>query len=64
MKDILRFGVGTDVGKDGTITQVTSAMLDGIVSVLSQEVFDLREAGVRDALIRLGWTPPKGGEGR
>jgi hypothetical protein len=64
MKDTLRFGVGTDVGKDGTITQMTSIIFDDIMTVISRKVLDLQEAETRNALIRLGWTPPKEGEGR
>lgn len=25
----------------------------------AEEVLDLRESGIRDALIKLGWTPPE-----
>lgn len=32
---------------------------DGVrLKKLTREVFDLKEKGVRDALIKLGWTPP------
>jgi hypothetical protein len=58
----VRFNVGTDVTSDGLITQVLSSYHNDIMTVISQRVIDLQEAGVREALIKLGWTPPKEGE--
>jgi hypothetical protein len=58
-KSIFKIGVFTNVDiKESLITQIVSTEIDGMVKVLGQEVLDLKEAGIRDALIKLGWISP------
>jgi hypothetical protein len=49
---------------DQCITQIVESrhddwMLTHMVDVLSRTMMDLREEGIKEALIELGWTPPK-----
>ena len=55
----ISFNIGTDVTPDGLITQVLVSQHGDIMTVISRTVMDLQEAGIREALIKLGWTPPK-----
>ena len=39
--------------------QILQTLLDSQTNRLMNWVCDLREQGIREALIELGWTPPK-----
>lgn len=56
----LRFVVNTtpDLLND-TIHQEVFSEFNGIRQLLLRQVVDTEEAQFREALIRLGWTPPK-----
>lgn len=41
------------------ITQELTEQFDGVETKLMQWIYKTRDAGVRDALIKLGWTPPE-----
>lgn len=45
---------------DGTIVQDITSEFDGARELILRRVIHTREQHVRDALIALGWTPPKG----
>ena len=46
--------------KDDTILQAVYSDFEGVRERLFSELLDLREAATREALIKLGWTPPEG----
>ena len=46
--------------KDDTILQAVYSDFEGVRERLFSEILDLREAATREALIKLGWTPPEG----
>ena len=51
--------VDTSILPDGNIFQVDSLIgPDGVSKRLSASLVDLKDIGVRDALVKLGWTPP------
>lgn len=59
-----RYIVKTDAGEDGIIVQTVDFEPNGrdpvwdAVQRISRDVLDTREVQVRNALIKLGWTPP------
>ena len=56
----MEYTVETQFNKE-LIKQSTILMDDGkIISTMASNVIRLEEQGVKDALIKLGWTPPKG----
>ena len=48
--------------KDGEIALDTTLEQEAIKTV-SRAILDTKEKAIRDALIRLGWTPPSVGKG-
>jgi hypothetical protein len=38
---------------------MSTNLLDDTMSVVTREIMNLKDKGVREALIKLGWTPPK-----
>ena len=55
----MEYTVETKFNKE-MIKQSTVLMDDGkIISTMASNVIRLEEQGVIDALIKLGWTPPK-----
>ena len=55
----MKYTVETQFNKE-MIKQSTVLMDDGkIISSMASNIVRLEEQGVRDALIKLGWTPPK-----
>ena len=55
----MEYTVETKFNKE-MIKQSTVLMDDGkIISSMASNIVRLEEQGVRDALIKLGWTPPK-----
>jgi hypothetical protein len=54
----MEYTVETKFNKE-TIKQGTILMDDGkTISTIASNIIRLEEQGVRDALIKLGWTPP------
>ena len=54
----MEYTVETKFNKE-LIRQSTVLMDDGeIISTMAGNIIRLEEQGVRDALIKLGWTPP------
>lgn len=47
---------------DGVIIQDVHSIVDGERERLSRWMLDTSEAGIRAALIELGWTPPAGAD--
>lgn len=56
------FKVNTGFSKDAVISTIEHHT-DLDVSVISRQILNLREEGIRKALIELGWKPPKEDEG-
>lgn len=55
----MQIHVKTSWSPDGTIaTQVVDERDNGIRMNIAMQVINTRDAQVRDALIKLGWTPP------
>lgn len=52
------FRVETQAQPDEKIVQTVSSVTDGTIKQIMREVTDMRERGMRKALIELGWTPP------
>ena len=51
--------VDVSITFDSLIEMKTHKKIDGIWIQISHEVLQLKEKAIRDALIKLGWTPPK-----
>lgn len=61
MTESIRFRVSTTTNPDeDTILQVTESLFDGHWERLANELCVLKDQHIREALIKLGWTPPKG----
>lgn len=58
MKD--RVEVHTNFSQFGEIVQETRFIENNQVARKTRQILDLREEGIKNALIKLGWTPPKG----
>jgi len=43
---------------DGKILQELGYFSDGIYTNIVRQVIDTQEQQIRDALVKLGWTPP------
>jgi hypothetical protein len=54
----VRFKINTEITEHGQITQIVSLHHDDTMTIISRTVMDAQDAGVREALIKLGWTPP------
>jgi len=55
----LRYGVKTTPDLfTGRIEQKVFSEFQGVRETLWREILDTKEQHVREALIRLGWTPP------
>ena len=55
------FKVTTITNKtNGEITQKTESKIAGMATKAYVQVIKTQQQGFRDALIALGWTPPKG----
>jgi len=52
------FKIDTSWSED-QITQCVNSVHDGVTTELYRNVVDLQDQGIRDALIAMGWTPPK-----
>ena len=50
--------IKTIVQQDGKIIQT---ICDGMQAVVSQKILNFSDEQIRQALIRLGWTPPENG---
>lgn len=55
----LKYEVETLV-KDDSILQSVYSDFEDVREKMFSELLDLREAATREALIKLGWTPPEG----
>ena len=51
--------VKTRVNDCGNITQTVDHKIDKIINQISNEVYNVKEKQFINALIKLGWTPPK-----
>ncbi|MCE5212651.1 MAG: hypothetical protein LLG40_14005 [Deltaproteobacteria bacterium] len=61
MNKNMKFQVNTDITDDGKIIQeVLLKERNDVVENIMRVVIDTREAQVREALISMGWKPPKG----
>ena len=56
----MEYKIKTDVfGSNRIIQELSSVDEYNHVTRLSRWVVDVKEKAIRDALIRLGWTPPR-----
>lgn len=56
----MKYKIDTDIDyKQSTIAQALSSEVNHLVVELSRWIIDTREQSTKDALIKLGWTPPK-----
>jgi len=54
------YHVATNVDEfSGIIETVTSSTCDDVRTEVYRQIMDTGEQQIRDALIKLGWTPPK-----
>lgn len=61
MTETIRFRVSTTTNPDeDTITQITESLFEGHWERLATDLYILKDQQIREALIKLGWTPPKG----
>lgn len=61
MTETMRFRVSTTTNPDeDTITQITESLFEGRWERLATDLCILKDQQIREALIKLGWTPPKG----
>lgn len=61
MNDKMKFNISTTIFDDGKIVQeILLKERNDVAEVLKQVIIDTREAQIREALISLGWIPPKG----
>jgi len=44
----------------GEITQKTTSVVEGLADKMYVAIIKTQQEGIRRALIKLGWTPPKG----
>jgi len=51
--------VKTTYWSDSIIQETQLYQGDTLLRVVSQNILELKESGTREALINLGWTPPK-----
>lgn len=57
---VLRYEVNTFIDKvNNLIIQESYFNHNGIREQIIRKVFNLMDEGIRNALIELGWTPPK-----
>jgi len=55
----MKYKVKTEVLPNGIIEQDVILLRDKIAQTISRTVIDTQEQQTRDALIKLGWTPPE-----
>ena len=53
-----KFFVDTDILKDGVISQSIGSMLDDRIEEAGRWTVNTQDQQIKDALIKLGWTPP------
>ena len=58
MDSVLKHGVSTNV-QTNRIEQIYFSEFDNTTQVLMRTVLDTGEQQIIDALVKLGWTPPK-----
>jgi hypothetical protein len=58
----IKYDINTTINyKDKRIIQdIRSPNIDNILQTIHRTILDTKEEQLRDALIKLGWTPPKG----
>jgi hypothetical protein len=57
----INYKVDTNILENGDIEQITSmqALINDKAEIITRQLVHMRDAGVRDALIQLGWAPPE-----
>ena len=53
------YEITTELFEEGKIEQTIEMVSCGMLETILRTVMDTQEAGIRKALIDLGWTPPK-----
>jgi hypothetical protein len=57
--DSIVYQLTTAHNSDGVLSQKLVEETRGMQARLMEWVMDTREQGLRDALVKLGWTPPE-----
>jgi len=57
LRETLSYKIDTVIDINDHI--ILQSLIDDQKNVISRWVLDTREQGIREALIKLGWTPPK-----
>lgn len=57
-----KFEIKTQVIDNAIIEQETLSIVHDYKEQVVRQLFDTREKQIREALIKLGWTPPKENE--
>ena len=55
----MKYKISTEIFKNGIIEQKLQTEEDGHFETLKRWIMDTKETCIREALVRLGWTPPK-----
>ena len=56
----LKYTIDTQLVNNEKFYIELSSEFNGIRETIMREIIDLKELSIREALIKLGWTPPKG----
>ena len=59
MAGTVSFKIKTDIFGNGLITQELYRIENDVITETTRWVVNTREKEIRDALIKLGWIPPK-----
>lgn len=61
----MKYQINTTIFKDeGVINQEVQLLTEWCIEQIARDVINTRDLSVRQALIRLGWTPPADGATR
>lgn len=58
MNSGFKIDLRTNVYEDGIIEHITSNNFRGIMAEISRELVNTKDSNTKEALIKLGWTPP------
>ena len=58
-KEELKYHISTLITSNNKIKQEIYLIKDKFLDKLAEYIIDTQEQGINDALIKLGWTPPK-----
>ena len=56
----MKYTVKTTPFTDGKILQIVDLESENMIQTIMRDVLDTKEKQIKQALIKLGWTPPNG----